>query len=445
MSPQPLCPSCRAPCPRMPRWRLCPRCLLDGVLAGDGDGDGDATVDNLEAIAPGPGAQDPEEPEERVRSTDGAEPRTDVDPDATRACLPGIPAASTDAGKPRSGLEGERTPAIPGYEIGKMLGRGGMGVVYKATQVALKRPVALKMIRADSDVEPAQLERFRVEAEAVARLRHPNVVQIYEVGEADGMPYFSLELVEGGTLAERLAGAPIARRPAAELAVTLARAMGAVHRVGIVHRDLKPANVLFDTRRDAQDHRLRPGQAARGRGRPDDDRPGDGDAQLHGPRAGPGADRPDRPAGRHLRPRGDPLRDAHRPAAVQGAEHGGDAGAGRLPGAGAAVAAPAAGAARPGDDLPEVPRQGAGAALRDGRRAGRRPGAVPGRRPDPRPADARLGAGRQVGAAAAGGRRAGRGRPGPGDRAGRGRRAVPGLHAPPRKTRLARLRLEAVR
>ena len=121
-----------------------------------------------------------------------------------------------------------------------------MGVVYRATQVALKRQVALKMIRADSHIEPARLARFRVEAEAVARLRHPNVVQIYEVAEFAGMPYLSLELVEGGTLAERLAGAPMAPRPAAELAVTLARALGAVHRVGIVHRDLKPSNVLFD-------------------------------------------------------------------------------------------------------------------------------------------------------------------------------------------------------
>jgi tetratricopeptide (TPR) repeat protein len=121
-----------------------------------------------------------------------------------------------------------------------------MGVVYQATQEALKRPVALKMIRADRHVDPSQLGRFRVEAEAVARLRHPNVVQIYEVGEVGGVPYFSLELLEGGTLAERLAGAPMSPRPAAELAVTLARALAAVHRVGIVHRDLKPSNVLFD-------------------------------------------------------------------------------------------------------------------------------------------------------------------------------------------------------
>jgi serine/threonine protein kinase/tetratricopeptide (TPR) repeat protein len=137
-------------------------------------------------------------------------------------------------------------PAFPGYVLGKRLGRGGMGVVYQATQRALKRPVALKMIRADRHVDPAQLGRFRVEAEALGRLRHPHVVQIYEIGESGGVPYFSLELLEGGTLAERLDGAPMSPRPAAELTVTLARTMAAVHRVGIVHRDLKPSNVLFD-------------------------------------------------------------------------------------------------------------------------------------------------------------------------------------------------------
>src|SRR5262249_18717826 len=108
-----------------------------------------------------------------------------------------------------------------------------------------KRPVALKMIRASRDGDPEQFARFRVEAEAVARLRHPHVVQIYEVGEVDGVPYCSLEFLEGGTLAERLVRAPLLAREAAELVATLARTLGAVHRVGIVHRDLKPANVLF--------------------------------------------------------------------------------------------------------------------------------------------------------------------------------------------------------
>src|SRR5262249_6242487 len=91
-----------------------------------------------------------------------------------------------------------------------------------------------------------QLARFRLEAEAIARLHHPNVVQIYDVGAVGGVPYFSLELLDGGTLTQRLAGGPMPPRRAATLAATLARAVGAVHRVGIVHRDLKPSNVLFD-------------------------------------------------------------------------------------------------------------------------------------------------------------------------------------------------------
>ena len=121
-----------------------------------------------------------------------------------------------------------------------------MGVVYKALQCRASRLVALKMIRGDANLHPEQLERFRVEAQAVARLHHPNVVQIFDVGEFDGRPYFSLELLEGGTLKERLATAPLAPRPAAELLMVLSRAVEAAHHAGIIHRDLKPSNVLFD-------------------------------------------------------------------------------------------------------------------------------------------------------------------------------------------------------
>ena len=111
--------------------------------------------------------------------------------------------------------------------------------------VGLNRLVALKMIRGGSQARPDHLARFRIEAEAVARLRHPNIVQIYDIGEVDGLPFVSLELLEGGDLADRLAGTPQPGRPAAELLVTLARAIHAAHEAGIVHRDLKPANVLF--------------------------------------------------------------------------------------------------------------------------------------------------------------------------------------------------------
>ena len=137
-------------------------------------------------------------------------------------------------------------PEVAGYDILAELGHGGMGVVYQARQQQLKRLVALKMIRAGLQARPKDLDRFRLEAEAVARLHHANIVQIYDIGAAAGLPFVALELLEGGSLADRLAGTPQPGRQAAELMVTLARAMHTAHQAGIVHRDLKPSNVLFD-------------------------------------------------------------------------------------------------------------------------------------------------------------------------------------------------------
>ncbi len=136
-------------------------------------------------------------------------------------------------------------PSVPGYTIVGELGRGGMGVVYKAEQTKLKRLVALKMILGGAVAGAQQLERFRAEAEAVARLQHPNIVQVYEVGEHGGLPFFSLEYCAGGSLAQRLDGTPLPARGAAGLVETLARAIHAAHERHIVHRDLKPANVLL--------------------------------------------------------------------------------------------------------------------------------------------------------------------------------------------------------
>jgi serine/threonine-protein kinase len=136
-------------------------------------------------------------------------------------------------------------PQVPGYEVLGVLGSGGMGVVYKARDARLKRLVALKMILNGPHARPEELERFRREAEAVARLQHPNVVQIYEVGEQDGRPYLALEHVGGGSLAERLGGRPQPPDDAARLVRSLALAVHAAHLRGIVHRDLKPANVLL--------------------------------------------------------------------------------------------------------------------------------------------------------------------------------------------------------
>ena len=136
-------------------------------------------------------------------------------------------------------------PEIDGYEIIEWLGEGGMGVVYKAKQLGLNRLVALKMIRGGSQARSDYFTRFRLEAELVARLRHPNIIQIYETGEAGGLPFVALELLDGGSLEQKLGGNPQPARQAAEIMMTLARAMQVAHEAGIIHRDLKPSNVMY--------------------------------------------------------------------------------------------------------------------------------------------------------------------------------------------------------
>ena len=132
------------------------------------------------------------------------------------------------------------------FEVLEEIGRGAMGVVYKAQQKGLNRLVALKMILAGAHAGEELLARFQTEAEAVAKLQHPNIVQIYEIGQHDDRPYFALEYVPGGTLRERLAGTPLPSREAAELIEQLARAADYAHEHGVVHRDLKPANILLE-------------------------------------------------------------------------------------------------------------------------------------------------------------------------------------------------------
>jgi tetratricopeptide (TPR) repeat protein/predicted Ser/Thr protein kinase len=134
---------------------------------------------------------------------------------------------------------------LAGYEILGELGRGGMGVVYRARQPGLKRVVALKMILDGDSARPDDLLRFVGEAEMLARVAHPNIVHIYEVGRHEGRPFFAMEYVEGGSLADQLSGTPLPGRRAAELAEALARAVQAAHEAGIVHRDLKPSNILL--------------------------------------------------------------------------------------------------------------------------------------------------------------------------------------------------------
>ena len=134
---------------------------------------------------------------------------------------------------------------MPGYEIIEEIGRGGMGVVYKARHVRLDRLVALKMILAGAHASADQIARFHIEARAVAQIQHPGIVQIHEDGDHEGLPYFSLEFVPGGSLAQSIGGKPQPPRAAATMVMELCRAMAEAHARGIIHRDLKPANVLL--------------------------------------------------------------------------------------------------------------------------------------------------------------------------------------------------------
>jgi serine/threonine-protein kinase len=161
-----------------------------------------------------------------------------------RTLLPGLGApAAADAVAPVPPPAG--LPQVPGYEVEAVLGCGGMGVVYKARQQALGRPVALKMLLAGPFAGSRELGRFRREAAALACLRHANIVQVYDAGDVEGRPFFAMELLEGGSLAQKLSGTPQPARQAAALVATLAEAVHLAHQSGIVHRDLKPANILL--------------------------------------------------------------------------------------------------------------------------------------------------------------------------------------------------------
>ncbi|QEH39183.1 Serine/threonine-protein kinase PknB [Aquisphaera giovannonii] len=162
--------------------------------------------------------------------------------DATRESGEGGGERPGDAGPSDPGAA---RPSIPGYEIERELGRGGMGIIYLARQLRPSRYAAIKMIGAVGGDRADSLLRLSMEGEALARLRHPNIVPIYEVGEAQGYPFLSMEYVEGGNLAGAMARWTPSPRQAAALIQTLARAVHAAHQSGIIHRDLKPANVLL--------------------------------------------------------------------------------------------------------------------------------------------------------------------------------------------------------
>src|SRR5262249_18426851 len=130
-------------------------------------------------------------------------------------------------------------PEVPGYEVLQELARGGMGVVFKARQVRLNRAVALKMILQGGLAGPEERVGFLAEAEVIAAIRHPGIVQVYDFGTHQGLPFFSMEFCPGGSLAQRLAGTPLPPSEAARTLEQVARAVQAAHAAGIVHRDLK--------------------------------------------------------------------------------------------------------------------------------------------------------------------------------------------------------------
>jgi len=154
---------------------------------------------------------------------------------------------SPENGHNPSTLPSQIGKTIGDYELLEELGRGGMGVVYKARQNTLGRTVALKMILRGDMASAIDLARFRGEAEAAARLDHPHIVPLLEVGEHEGRPYFSMKYIPGETLSQRLIAGPLSSKAAAELLLPVCRAIAAAHAGGVLHRDLKPANILIDT------------------------------------------------------------------------------------------------------------------------------------------------------------------------------------------------------
>jgi tRNA A-37 threonylcarbamoyl transferase component Bud32 len=172
---------------------------------------------------------------QRVQAANGEAPQPPAGSQTTQGLIP-----------PPSDLESRRISSPPGYEVLAEIGRGGMGVVYRAHQQHLNRIVALKMVLAGSHASSEERVRFLAEAEAAAGIQHPGIVQIHEFGTHEGTPYFALELCPGGSLAARLRAGPLPPREAARLIEQVARATQAAHDHGIVHRDLKPGNVLID-------------------------------------------------------------------------------------------------------------------------------------------------------------------------------------------------------
>ena len=275
-----------------------------------------------------------------------------------RACRPKTPLT------PRATGPGTKVRYFGDYELLEEIARGGMGVVYKARQVNLKRIVALKLILAGQLAGPQDVARFHAEAEAAAKLDHPGIVPIFEIGQHEGQHYFSMAFVDGESLAHRVAQGVMEPREAAALMKKVAEAIAYAHVEGVIHRDLKPGNILLD--KDGTPRVTDFGLAKRVEG---ESQGLTATGQVLGT---PSYMPPEQAAGDNARI--GPLADVYslgarsvlaldRPAAVPGGQRGGDAVAGDDPRAGQSAATQPGRAARPGDDHAEVPGEGPGAAL----------------------------------------------------------------------------------
>ena len=325
---------------------LCPACLLGGVMSSQDEGRSPSNEPKSTAGTSGVPAAIPDDTSTHADGTaipvfsEPSGPSSDSAPTANFA--PG----DGPAGDEGSVDPGTRIRYFGDYEIRGELGSGAMGVVYKARQISLNRLVALKMIRAGALAGEAELRRFQNEAEAVARLDHPHIVPIYEVGEHDGKRYFSMKLIDGPCLSRTLSSYTANPQDAASLMVTIAEAVHHAHQRGILHRDLKPSNILLDEQGQPHVSDFGLAKQVKGDGSLTELGRNPGHPGLHGSRAG----RREQEAGddpeRCLWTGSGPVRPADRQAAIRRRLGHGNARPGASAAAGSSVPTQSEGSAR---------------------------------------------------------------------------------------------------